>query len=909
MLCDKCKHIKLPHSHEPSYLHLCLVRHHATFDDLIASAEKGCQICLYFRPFIEYSRSRRQGLAERSQSDCSSSDAIGRPPDDPFESVHYGPTDNLVDGFRTEYGGSEPLKFSVGCGGFYEYDFRKDKYGYFEDSDEWNARRIEEQEAQITADDAEYEAELSYRLDRLGLGLDSENKDSESDENGRDSIDPELQHAEKIRATRTQQYEEIQWMLTTKGCCDGPEQLWVTLSHQSGSSELDTSANDDFCTATLTAGSIDAYSLEEGVEICLNGVRGYTRYTFASMHPEIWQYNPDFLSIPQKRPKKSLRPVLEFYQHRRNTFRTNPAIYSREVVRDPTAFSVLELARSWLNKCVKSHDLCEMSGNILTPSRLIDVGDGRREPVRLHIVGPEEKALPYATLSHCWGSTTSAITKLLQENLASMVQEINMEMLAKNFQDALVIARRLHLRYLWIDSLCIIQNSPEDWEAEAAKMGQYYHGSEVTICAVAASHCQHGILRPRAETQKHPRVDTDAGTFYLRPLLPDSVTVTDAFSMSDIRNPILTQPWNGRAWTLQERLFSRRVLYFTEEQMIWQCRSRFFAEDGQYSHLREPGGTNIVKRNIVDVLDYRRRFIGKEKKPAPPSIRSTQWYTLVQKYTRRHLTFPRDKLPALSGLAREVHDLTKARYVAGLWVGNSNSIVTGLMWSPVRDSYDGTQPPRPSLANNGSPSWSWTSLVAEIEHGLAEEDVIIVRQPSLDPEFVAVQTTPATSDPFGTVKGGEFVLRCWLYEYAGVRTYHELRKTGKVYDWADTYGNVTSSDPDSPRADPFAVFDMTQPDDLWKNEGPALEEDDQIACTLPQRRRGFNLAFIAYTNPFEEGEHADKEHAEQHFLLLGSVSNGQEHVYKRVGIAVTEAGTLFAINSENGWKRQRITIV
>lgn len=74
--------------------------------------------------------------------------------------------------------------------------------------------------------------------------------------------------------------------------------------------------NDDFCTATLTAGSIGTYSFEEGLEICLNAVRSYTRYTFASLHPEIWRYNPDFLSIPQKRPKQNLRPVLEFYQHR-----------------------------------------------------------------------------------------------------------------------------------------------------------------------------------------------------------------------------------------------------------------------------------------------------------------------------------------------------------------------------------------------------------------------------------------------------------------------------------------------------------------------------------------------------------------------------------------------------------------
>ncbi|KAJ4190005.1 hypothetical protein NW759_016749 [Fusarium solani] len=134
-------------------------------------------------------------------------------------------------------------------------------------------------------------------------------------------------------------------------------------------------------------------------------------------------------------------------------------------------------------------------------------------------------------------------------------------------------------------------------------------------------------------------------------------------------------------------------------------------------------------------------------------------------------------LPALSGLAREVHDLTKARYVAGLWVGNTNTIVTGLMWSPIRESYDGTEVPNPSLANNGSPSWSWMSLVAEIEHHLVEDDVIIVRQPSLDPEFVAAQITPATSDAFGVVKAGEFVLRCWMHKYAGVRIYHELRKT------------------------------------------------------------------------------------------------------------------------------------
>ncbi|EXK75589.1 hypothetical protein FOQG_19644 [Fusarium oxysporum f. sp. raphani 54005] len=217
--------------------------------------------------------------------------------------------------------------------------------------------------------------------------------------------------------------------------------------------------------------------------------------------------------------------------------------------------------------------------------------------------------------------------------------------------------------------------------------------------------------------------------------------------------------------------------------------------------------------------------------------------------------------------------------------------------------------PKPSLANNGSPSWSWASLVAEIEHHLVEDDIIIVRQPSLDPEFVVIRAIPATSDAFGAVKAGEFVLGCWLHQYAGVKTYRELLKTAQVYDWADTSGDVTSSDPDSPRADPFAIFDMPQPDDLWKPENSALNKNDQTASTLPQRRQTFQLAFIAYTNPFEEWNRDVKGHAEQHYLLLGSVSNCDEHAYKRVGVAVTQPGTLFAINSENGWKRQKITIV
>lgn len=144
-------------------------------------------------------------------------------------------------------------------------------------------------------------------------------------------------------------------------------------------------------------------------------------------------------------------------------------------------------------------------------------------------------------------------------------------------------------------------------------MGQYYRGAAVSICAVAASHCEQGILRPRPDTLRHPKLDRIEGLFYLRLLLPDSVSVTDAVTYTDIRNLIPTQPWNSRAWTLQERLFSRRAIYFTEEQMIRRCQTRFFSEDSQYTRITRPYGNRFIDRSIVDLAKPRPRIVGKDE--------------------------------------------------------------------------------------------------------------------------------------------------------------------------------------------------------------------------------------------------------------------------------------------------------
>lgn len=310
MLCDKCIRIHLPHLRKTADEHFCLVKHYETFQSLLASAENGCEICLYFRPFIEHAKARRQDLSAVIPPQYSYHEVFSNPPGDPFEEVPYGPTGNLIDGFNTIYGGSEPVNYSVQPGRIYQYDDGDDKYHYLEEDEVWTAGHVEEHSDQIEHDDAQYDRDFEERLRKLQIDSRTLLKHENSP---RKDVITESEH---ILATDTGKYEEVQWMLASKARRDGPEQLWIRLSHRSDSfSDLETSANDDFCMLTLTAGSVDTSSFPFGPEICLNGTT-YTTYTLASIQPELWMYKADLLPLWDEYQKQCLHPSLEFYQRR-----------------------------------------------------------------------------------------------------------------------------------------------------------------------------------------------------------------------------------------------------------------------------------------------------------------------------------------------------------------------------------------------------------------------------------------------------------------------------------------------------------------------------------------------------------------------------------------------------------------
>lgn len=221
--------------------------------------------------------------------------------------------------------------------------------------------------------------------------------------------------------------------------------------------------------------------------------------------------------------------------------------------------------RHWINDCVANHGRCHGNYQALSPTRLLDLiqfwssGD-------IVLVEREEDAddehIPYTALSHCWGASTSGPLTTTLANLASRKERIRFDELPLTFKDAVTTTRKLKIPYLWIDSLCIIQDSPSDWEKEAARMAIVYAGSVCTLSALGWEDSNGGFFRvAEKETDFVFRYDLSLGSQRIRvfPCEPNDWG--------------LDGPLMDRAWTLQERALSNRILHFSRNELLWECKT------------------------------------------------------------------------------------------------------------------------------------------------------------------------------------------------------------------------------------------------------------------------------------------------------------------------------------------------
>lgn len=310
------------------------------------------------------------------------------------------------------------------------------------------------------------------------------------------------------------------------------------------------------------------------------------------------------------------------------------------------------------------------------------------ENIRLHISSTGECGR-YAALSYCWGTGTQIRT--LKQNLEQHTNFIRVTSLPRTIQDAVRVTRELKIRYLWVDALCIIQDSlDDDWPREAGRMPDIYKNAIVTISAAAAVDSNQGFLEDR---QSIMLSQLQASRFPVLRLVSENEENEDVASFENIGEVFITQDAdlgydikdfsdeniNTRAWTLQEIWLSPRLLCFGSGLPQWKC----------LRHERTYGVDQITARYSWDKRDKVRRQIFTEGSMPDNNteivVRAQtdrteylrEWWSLFIDYSRRKLTVKTDKMAAISGIAKEFEELLNDQYVAGLW---RSSLPHSLLW-------------------------------------------------------------------------------------------------------------------------------------------------------------------------------------------------------------------------------------
>lgn len=188
------------------------------------------------------------------------------------------------------------------------------------------------------------------------------------------------------------------------------------------------------------------------------------------------------------------------------------------------------------------------------PTRVIDVLADTEDKVQLIETNRNMKGR-YMAVSHCWGNIPqSEQFRLMNDNIEALKENIDYAAMPQTFRDAVDLSRRLGVRYIWIDSICIIQDSAADWASESAKMGYVYSHSYFTLAVSSSPSSLVGLPKHR-----EPRPCVRIGDLYF------------AKAIDDFANDVEAAVLNTRGWVFQEHALSRRCIHFTSGQIYWEC--------------------------------------------------------------------------------------------------------------------------------------------------------------------------------------------------------------------------------------------------------------------------------------------------------------------------------------------------
>ncbi len=404
--------------------------------------------------------------------------------------------------------------------------------------------------------------------------------------------------------------------------------------------------------------------------------------------------------------------------------------------------AAINRAASWLDHCRRSHQRCSTAGQFM-PTRLLDIGNGPdKTAIRLIDELPEVK--PYVALSYCWGLHPESCLQTRTVSIEDHRKAIPLANLPLALAQIVQVCRALGYNLLWIDALCIIQDSAQDWSEESRRMGLIYSHADLVIENGVANDCRESLHMEhvygtsiftktfRYKIRNHLGTFSSAGswaawlislpsttlpswtrmwavwltgllsTIYnsnlfahrqparrrLRPLTPGIVQVLVRQSPL-IQHASVPRPGvlNTRAWPYQETTVPRRLLSFLPSELKWKCYDMDECEC--QSHMRDSLGSPILEAPILDAPLKRWNTLlvstvrdGQPTDPWPWPADSV-WRSMVRDYSQRDVTQPADRLAAFASIAEAVGRIITSQGIRTKYLAGhwEHTLVDSLNWT------------------------------------------------------------------------------------------------------------------------------------------------------------------------------------------------------------------------------------
>ncbi|KAF4962423.1 hypothetical protein FSARC_9495 [Fusarium sarcochroum] len=558
----------------------------------------------------------------------------------------------------------------------------------------------------------------------------------------------------------------------------------------------------------------------------------------------------------------------------------------------------LRWVQNRIDECASSHECWNPTG-VEMPTRLLEIGE---KDLHLRINAASAK---YATLSHCWGTTNSTTVKLLKNNCHKLTTTgIAISHLNSTFGDAVDFTRRLGVKYIWIDSLCIIQDDADDWLHESSRMAGIYANSYIGLFAGHAQDGTGGLYGERFDPKLFHEnckvtVKDDTGrerimSIERRNMIGHDITFLIQTGRQiptiDARDlPGTKQPLYRRGWVFQELHLSPRAVLFNSQELIWVCNNKACCECDRTTE--DDYATKYIFSKVPKVADYR-SAMGTDLLWKHGMF---NWAFLICAFSHLELTFEKDRLPALSGMAKAFQSSSSTEmkddvYLAGLW---KSMLPEALMWQTIDAPPNGPARRcrfRKPVRERGAPSWSWMSCDFTVQwHNFYIGDGCLV---NVD----AAHTEQPTLDRTGQVSRGHIVLQAVHLEEMAIVYPDDPMFRSAEYDLRDDYIRRSKTEQLVSKRDTSIKFSLLPDYDIFdKNLGDLFIPSTETLYCLPVFKLG------GYW-PFSEIS-----------LLLRRHSRGPEfsdtpavsYIYERVGFC---KGQIMFGNEEEAFKHHIVLV-